>query len=525
MPCAAAPNMEYRLILYPWIRSPYRSPPPDDERVFLDAPYLQAQEVPFLLVVCPDNEGEEGTDEQVIDEAGEGVGGSRHEREETVSYDTTLPTLHQVGSVPSVWSCCINSAAQYLGTDLEELSGRTVLDDGSCQTLPLLALPKVVLVPGQTLPLQLFRPALISMMRHVIQHDRTFGLVNSRVGYCLKLLMCAPEVGYCLKLLMCAPEVEDSSTSSLASVGTTAEVRSYREEHNESFGFSMLRVKAEGRQRFEILETRQQADGMIVAKVRILPEVSLGDAGAGIRLASLDRYRIVGPSTAPAAVCLRRKQVYPMWDGIHWKARRFNFAHYTFWPPWVYQQYDPEELMARIQEELQGWHRRSPDQSTSPTDFSFWVAANLPLDDTMRLNLLAFNCATQRLRCELSILRKYTLLCCQECQLHIANRSDVFAMSREGPQGTYVNPNGYVHETLTVYKARGLVLVGRASTEHSWFPGYAWTIVQCQQCSNHLGWMFHTATEKLKPQTFWGLCRSAMLPGVDGDVERWRPLL
>ena len=35
----------------------------------------------------------------------------------------------------------------------------------------------------------------------------------------------------------------------------------------------------------------------------------------------------------------------------------------------------------------------------------------------------------------------------------------------------YVNPHGYVHETLTVCKASNLSLVGRPSTEHSWFPG------------------------------------------------------
>ncbi|UYV60788.1 hypothetical protein LAZ67_1002321 [Cordylochernes scorpioides] len=36
MPCAAAPNKEYRLILYPWIRSPYRvlSARPAEPRFF-----------------------------------------------------------------------------------------------------------------------------------------------------------------------------------------------------------------------------------------------------------------------------------------------------------------------------------------------------------------------------------------------------------------------------------------------------------------------------------------------------------
>jgi cereblon len=44
-------------------------------------------------------------------------------------------------------------------------------------------------------------------------------------------------------------------------------------------------------------------------------------------------------------------------------------------------------------------------------------------------------------------------------------------MSSEGPQGAYVNPGGYVHETLTLYKIKNLHLVGESSTEYSWFPG------------------------------------------------------
>ena len=44
-------------------------------------------------------------------------------------------------------------------------------------------------------------------------------------------------------------------------------------------------------------------------------------------------------------------------------------------------------------------------------------------------------------------------------------------MSSEGPQGAYVNPGGYVHETLTLYKVKNLALIGVPSTEYSWFPG------------------------------------------------------
>ena len=40
------------------------------------------------------------------------------------------------------------------------------------------------------------------------------------------------------------------------------------------------------------------------------------------------------------------------------------------------------------------------------TEFSFWVAGNLPLDDGLKLHLLKMDSAIQRLRCELSIMKK-----------------------------------------------------------------------------------------------------------------------
>lgn len=63
---------------------------------------------------------------------------------------------------------------------MEEFHGRTVHDDDSCQTIPVLPHTAVMLVPGQTLPLQLFRPQEVSMMRSVIQRDRTFAVLAHR---------------------------------------------------------------------------------------------------------------------------------------------------------------------------------------------------------------------------------------------------------------------------------------------------------------------------------------------------------
>lgn len=68
---------------------------------------------------------------------------------------------------------------------MEEFHGRTVHDDDSCQTIPVLPHTAVMLVPGQTLPLQLFRPQEVSMMRSVIQKDRTFAVLAHRYSMAL----------------------------------------------------------------------------------------------------------------------------------------------------------------------------------------------------------------------------------------------------------------------------------------------------------------------------------------------------
>lgn len=69
---------------------------------------------------------------------------------------------------------------QYLGDDLEEVRGRTIHEDETVVSLPLLYLPGVVLMPGQTLPLNLSHVRAVSMVRNIMDKDKTFGLITVR---------------------------------------------------------------------------------------------------------------------------------------------------------------------------------------------------------------------------------------------------------------------------------------------------------------------------------------------------------
>ena len=54
-----------------------------------------------------------------------------------------------------------------------------------------------------------------------------------------------------------------------SSIGTTAEILAFKEESDSMSSISTVRVKAIGRQRFEIKDTHRQIDGYVV--IRIIP--------------------------------------------------------------------------------------------------------------------------------------------------------------------------------------------------------------------------------------------------------------
>lgn len=169
--------------------------------------------------------------------------------------------------------------------------------------------------------------------------------------------------------------------------------------------------------------------------------------------------------------------------------------------------------------------------STVSVGLSYWLARRLPINEPSKLRLLSINCPTQRVIKGLQILKvwanapQYTIqefprhysisvlllrtctLCaylqsclfcagmccvqqssslstyfhinfqdftelhCSHCDVDLALKEDIFSMSVDGPLAAYVNPGGYVHDTLTITKTVNLKRQGRPSTEHSWFPG------------------------------------------------------
>ena len=401
-----------------------------------------------------DSESSDSSENQVLDFADS----RRNDVEEVYMEENADDAL---ASTESTFDLTLPATHSYLGQNLEELRGRTILDDGIYMNLPLLVKESVMLFPGQTLPMTVFDAQTIDMLRTCIQNNRTLGVVS--LGY-----------------------------DKMVQIGTTAEIYECMYEDPDQ-GF---RLKAKGRQRFKILRVIMQGYDKISANVKVLPEITLGTPFLDERLASLDHLRMHPTSEED----FKKQERVENLDAV-----------VTPWPAWVYRQYDPLRLSLKIRKHLQFIQNRGSGIPEDPTDLSFWVAQNLLMEDNERIVLLNYDCAISRLQREIKYLVDDKIFVCCNCDSFIGRQSNMFPMSKEGPQGTYCNPAGIIHDTVTLYQAQGLSLSRHPpSTEYTWFPGYAWTIAMCVNCGTHMGWKFTAVQSTLKPKSFWGLMRKSL---------------
>jgi hypothetical protein len=195
-----------------------------------------------------------------------------------------------------------------------------------------------------------------------------------------------------------------------------------------------------------------------------------------------------------------------------------NFVLKNMWP-WKLVT-DIQDRIQRVSS-LRGLNVRQGDGSKNkndePTAFSFWAAANLPLQEADKLKLLKMESTLERLRYiqtkVVALEEEETFVCCKLCRNKISAVSNLFTVGgAEGTTGNYVNEYGAIHQTVTlrdVLEEENLIYRGRPETRDSWFPGYSWTITHCRYCHDHLGWKFQlvekTMSSDERPKQFWGL--------------------
>ncbi|BES92127.1 protein cereblon homolog [Nesidiocoris tenuis] len=354
-------------------------------------------------------------------------------------------------------------AHSYMG-EMEEISGRTVLPDGAVVTIPLLPCYPGSWVPGTTFPLVVHDEFRCQFFRTAArQGDHIFG---TRARHYLH---------------------EGMTPAGGQLYGTTCEIYEFTSNRDH------VAVKAKVRQRFKQLGVKKVENQIEYAICQILPEYTMKNPLANYQLPSLD--------------CVRHKKT---------RQCQMREACTSRWPIWVHRQYDTDYLRDKVYKELQFLQRglrKSKERASmprDPSDLSFWLGAHLGADE--RLFLIQENSPIRRLRWILSLMKQCRAYYCLSCDLLIGHQEDFFAMSAEGAQSTYVNPGGFVHDTVTLLKASHLSLISHPSAEFSWFPGYYWQIAVCTHCHKHIGWKFTSQT--LVPRYFWGLSRQSLVTRV-----------
>uniref|UniRef100_A0A7S4UPL4 Protein cereblon n=1 Tax=Guillardia theta TaxID=55529 RepID=A0A7S4UPL4_GUITH len=357
------------------------------------------------------------------------------------------------------------AAHTYLG-ERSTASGEVIgiCKDGDVLDVPVVRASRIIMFPGQSVPMMESNPRLVNLLLRILSdpNERKLVFVNEAI---------AQKVW----------NLEDPA----GSIGTTAEIRSYCHTPEA------LNIVLEGRQRVRVQKV-VVVEHVLRAVVEVLPESSPPSVPRSLALVN-----------TRARSC-RRDRCQPS---------------FLFWPMWAFNMYDAVELCDRAKKLFSAITGNIPVACPQhPVAFSFWLSSNLVLKVLDHQKLLEAHSTVARLRMLINFLERMGAMTCIRCRINICDYKQSFCMSAEGPVSVYVNPAGVVHSTVTFYAARNLRLIGERSTQHSWFPGYAWRIAVCANCGTHMGWRFSCVKEDSIPRSFWGLCRDSLRSSMDATA-------
>lgn len=95
----------------------------------------------------------------------------------------------------------------------------------------------------------------------------------------------------------------------------------------------------------------------------------------------------------------------------------------------------------------------------------------------------------QLARTPAGVTAKERTLYCARCRHPITNREQEIVMGGSH-EHDFQNPHGLWFHIGCFRDAPGCSVFGSATTEYTWFPGYAWQVADCARCDTHLGWRF-----------------------------------
>ena len=79
---------------------------------------------------------------------------------------------------------------------------------------------------------------------------------------------------------------------------------------------------------------------------------------------------------------------------------------------------------------------------------------------------------------------------CLHCKQKVTRTSDRVEVDGKHLH-SFINPLGVIYRIGCFGSAVGVVEVGEASDDFTWFAGHVWRVAICLGCERHLGWGFH----------------------------------
>lgn len=102
----------------------------------------------------------------------------------------------------------------------------------------------------------------------------------------------------------------------------------------------------------------------------------------------------------------------------------------------------------------------------------------------------------------------YAWYVCAACAERLAREDWVLDAGVQSPL-VFANPHGRFFELLLVSHVLSGIFDRHATSEFTWFSGYAWRIGTCARCGTHIGWHFE-ATHAAALREFVALSRAAV---------------
>jgi hypothetical protein len=211
------------------------------------------------------------------------------------------------------------------------------------------------------------------------------------------------------------------------------------------------------------------------------------------------------------------------------RAPREALAGASHVPSRLWRSVDAQRLAegVRLQWQRAGLRALPLPDPCPPPVLAWCVLRSLPMDEGTRRELFASASVCCVLRREAEMLRALAApggggggggggsqgapplrtaeLSCRACAGVVARESvaalaspaavagGVEAGGGEGGSHVFVNPAGASFRIFTVPRVVRVLVVGEATVEHTWFPGFAWQSALCGSCGNHLGWRYSSA--------------------------------